>query len=298
MKISFAFSFLIFIPVAIGIPFLLPAQQIWYFGNGAGLDFSSGTPKSVYDGKLFTLEGCATACDDKGRLLFYTDGITVWNKYHKEMQNGTGLNGSPSSTQSALIVLQPGTKDIFFLFTTDEKGGTKGLCYSVIDLSEDEGVVTQKNIKLLKLSAEKITAVRNESGKGFWVISHQWNSNNFYVFPVTVQGVGKPVISPVGTSHAETGAGENREAIGCFAVSPDGKKVASVICYRAKNNLELFDFNNSTGRVSNALAFTLTGSPYGLAFSPDNSKLYISFLKGRSGVVQFDLDGKSTAEIV
>ena len=292
MKISIAFSFFLF-----NFSFLIHAQQIWYFGNGAGLDFSSGTPKPIYNGKLFTLEGCATACDDHEHLLFYTDGITVWNKFHKEMQNGTGLNGSQSSTQAALIVPQPSVKGKYFLFTTDEKGGSKGLCYSVIDISSAGGVVIKKNIQLLGLSTEKLSAVQSANGKDSWVITHQWNSNSFYAFPVTAQGIGKPVISAIGLSHTETGAGENREAIGYLCASPDGKKIASAVCYRGKNNLELFDFDNSTGKISNASTFSLSGSPYGLCFSSDNTKLYISFLKGRSGIVQYDLNDRSIIEI-
>jgi len=274
----------------------LSAQQVWYFGNGAGLDFSSGAPKPIQNGGLFTLEGCASASDEKGKLLFYTDGITVWNSSHKELKNGIGLNGSQSSTQAALIVPQPGKLGVYVLFTTDEKGGSKGLCYSVIHMTSGSGVVVQKNIPLLSPVAEKLTVVRNDGG-GFWLIAHQWNSNSFYVYPVTAEGVGRPVISSVGTAHAETGAGANKEAIGALCASSDGNKIASVICYRSQNNLELFDVNRSTGKISNPSAVTLNGFPYGLCFSPDNSKLYVSFLKGKSGIAQFDVNDGSVLEV-
>lgn len=292
MKSFRIFSFLIFYS-----PFLLFTQSVWYFGNGAGLDFSSGSPKTLQDGTIYSLEGCAIAYDEKGRILFYTDGITVWNKSHKEIKNGTGLNGSQSSTQAALIVPKPGAEGDYFLFTTDEKAGSKGLCYSVVHMSSGSGVVTQKNIQLLGSSAEKLTIVRNESKNGFWVIAHQWNSNNFYVFPVTAKGVGSPVISSVGASHAETGAGDNKEAIGSLCTSFDGKKIASAICYRTQNNLEVFDFESSTGRISNPTSVLLNGFPYGLCFSPDNTKLYISCLKGKSGIIQYDMADRSSTEI-
>jgi metal-dependent HD superfamily phosphatase/phosphodiesterase len=32
----------------------------WYFGDGAGLDFSSGNPVAVTNGALHTLEGCSS----------------------------------------------------------------------------------------------------------------------------------------------------------------------------------------------------------------------------------------------
>ena len=56
--------------------------NIWYFGENAGLDFNSGAPVPLIDGQLNTLEGCAAISDNSGDLLFYTDGMTVYNKNH------------------------------------------------------------------------------------------------------------------------------------------------------------------------------------------------------------------------
>ena len=56
--------------------------NIWYFGKNAGLDFNSGTAIPLTDGAMNTWEGCASIADPNGNLLFYTDGITVWNKNH------------------------------------------------------------------------------------------------------------------------------------------------------------------------------------------------------------------------
>ena len=54
--------------------------------------------------------------------MFYTDGRYVYNKMHNVMPNGSGLMGHSSSTQSAIIVLQPGTynvslKDLIFIIS-------------------------------------------------------------------------------------------------------------------------------------------------------------------------------------
>jgi hypothetical protein len=64
----------------------------------AGLNFSTCTPTVLSDGQVNTEEGVATISDANGSLLFYTDGIKVWNKLHQVMANGTGLMGHPSST--------------------------------------------------------------------------------------------------------------------------------------------------------------------------------------------------------
>lgn len=287
----------------------------WYFGNGAGINFSSGAPVALTDGNLFTEEGCASVADSKGNMLFYTNGITVWDHRHNIMPNGIGLAGGISSTQSALILPSPGSMEKYYIFTVAEKAGPSGLSYSVVDLlaGSDKKIYTKnqnilltpdllfsavkpdvikKNIRLLAPVSEKMTSVRHSNGKDFWVIVHQWNTNSFYAFPLTSEGVGKPVVSSIGSVHRESGAGSFRESIGCLVSSPDGKKLCSAICYKPDNDLELFRFDNSTGLISDLQKIRTKGFGYGLAFSPDNSKLYVSFLKGEAGIIQYDLNEK------
>ena len=82
--------------------------NIWYFGNYAGLDFNSGSPVVLNNSAMSAFEGCSSIADENGNLLFYTDGMTVWNMNHQVMYNGTGLYGNSSSTQSGVIVPLPG----------------------------------------------------------------------------------------------------------------------------------------------------------------------------------------------
>ena len=155
--------------LGIAFPTLLFGQSEtsnWYFGNGAGITFNTdGSVTPLSNGKLNTFEGCASISNGFGGLLFYTDGIIVYNQDHAIMENGTGLFGDPSSTQSALIVPKPGEPDIFFIFTVDtkieEEDPDRGLNYSTIDMSMNggKGRVIQKNIPLLADCSEKITAV-------------------------------------------------------------------------------------------------------------------------------------------
>ena len=97
----------------------------WYFGNNAGITFSTSPPSALSDGQLATNEGCSSISDASGNLLFYTDGRTVWDREHNIMPNadyfgGTGLNGDPSSTSSGLIVPHPSDNDLYYVFTVDE----------------------------------------------------------------------------------------------------------------------------------------------------------------------------------
>ena len=102
---------------------LEPSQQQgakWFFGANAGLDFANGTPTAITDGKLQTPEGTSSIANSKGELLFYTDGIKVFDRDGKEMQcladSCKPLKGSANSTQSALIVPQPTCKGCEYLY--------------------------------------------------------------------------------------------------------------------------------------------------------------------------------------
>lgn len=166
-------------------------NNIWYFGANAGISFSSGSPVALTNGSLTTTEGVATICDNAGNLLFYTDGVTVYNRNHVIMTNGNGLNGDASSTQSAIIVQQPGNSDIYYIFTSDNDVGPNGICYSIVNMSLSGGLgaVTVKNFNLVSQSCEKLCAIRHCNNLDMWIVSHDWNSNIYRTWSVTSSGI-------------------------------------------------------------------------------------------------------------
>ncbi|KAB1067230.1 T9SS type B sorting domain-containing protein [Tamlana haliotis] len=254
----------------------------WYFGSKSGIRFdaNNNTVTAVHDGELRTIEGCTSISDDSGNLLFYTDGITIWNKNHSVMTNGYGLLGDPSSTQSAIIVPKPNNDMVFYVFTVDDHGGDSeprhGLNYSEVDLTLGGGLgeVTNKNINLLKDSAEKITAVLKDCvSKSFWVLAYASQDgtldvfDTFHAFEVTQTGVKM-------TSVKSTFAKQTVDRRGYLKLSPDGLKVA---CANSYDGLDIYDFDVATGKVSNqnTIFQPLEASPYGVEFSPDSRLLYV-----------------------
>lgn len=254
----------------------------WYFGEHAGVSFNSGIPVALTGGALVTQEGCATISDAAGNMLFYTDGITLWNKNHVQTPNGFGLLGDNSSTQSAVIISKPGASGHYYVFTVDL--GTTGLAYSEVDMALDGGlgdiVPGQKNILLIGNTTEKLTAVGNAAGNGYWVLVHEGNSNRFMAFSVTSGGVNTtPVDSYVGANHSGS-------VIGYMKTSSNGKKLAVAIMGMSMG--ELFDFDTATGMLANPIPLTGVSSAYGLEFSPDVKKLYIASLCPPT-IYQFDI---------
>jgi len=255
----------------------------WYFGFNAGINFNDGEVNSLTDGALSTNEGCSVISNTKGELLFYTNGVSVWDRNHNIMPNGNGLNGHPSSTQSAVIVPKPNSDTIYYIFTIIDFFKAEGLQYSEVDMSLNGGngdVTSEKNVFLIAPGTEKISAVQHSNGIDYWVTTHLWDSSSFATFKITAAGVETtPVISDVGSYHG--GAGFN--VIGCMKFSPNGKKLA-VAKWSANSFVELFDFNKETGVVSNPVliddffgADYLDGA-YGLEFSTNSQYLYVSDL--------------------
>ena len=140
MRIILRFFFLLLITFSSQYLYAQKEANTWYFGRYLGLDFNSGTAVPLNDGQLTTTEGVATiSSSTTGNLLFYTDGIKIWNRLHTVMPNGNGLFGDPSSSQSAIVIPKIGDTTRYFVFTVDALLGTKGINYSVVNMTLDNG---------------------------------------------------------------------------------------------------------------------------------------------------------------
>ncbi|TYA65978.1 T9SS type B sorting domain-containing protein [Seonamhaeicola marinus] len=256
----------------------------WYFGYGAGIEFNLTTNSinTVNTSQLWTNEGCSSISDEYGNLLFYTEGSRVWNRNHTQMGNGFGLFGDNSSTQSAIIVPKPNDPDIYYIFTVDTTVGfdpDNGFNYSVVDMTLDGGLggVVQKNVNLLPHCSEKLTAVLKDCiTKSIWVITLASEDgisnlyNTFYAYEVNDSGVNP---TPVKTTFPTLFPSDRR---GYLKLSPDGTKLVAA---HVRDGMEVYDFDTTTGIVSNPIALTINSStspfPYGVEFSPNSQLLYV-----------------------
>ncbi|MBK5283815.1 MAG: T9SS type A sorting domain-containing protein [Bacteroidia bacterium] len=269
----------------------------WYFGVLAALDFTGGNPVAVSLSSINTNEGCSSISDSLGNLLFYTDGLMVWNRNHTPMPNGTGLMGGISATQSALIVPFPGSTTLYYIFTVDEIGGANGFRYSEVDMNLDAGmgdVTSNKNIFILDHVTEKLSSVQHSNGSDYWIAVHEWGSDAFYVYQLTTTGLQSiPVISHTGMVHDST---QIQNTYGQMKFSFCGDKLALAAGYL--NKAELFSFDNTTGVVYNPVLLSFFDHVYGIEFSSEGSRLYVSTYSGGGTVEQFDLSSGISATII
>ncbi len=289
----------------------------WRFGVQSGLDFNSGQPVVVTGGQTGTnagpgenQEGTSCIADSAGTLLFYANGKGIWNSTNQLMPNATDLQGGLSSTQAALIVPKPGNDSLFYVFTSDEfqsyaSPSLKGYRYSIVNMCLDnkkgDVMSTAKNVLLLDSATEKLSACPDAAGTGYWVLGHKMFSDRFYAWHLTAAGITATVISPAGMVH---GLWPNSNppswvagmAQGQMKFNPAGTRLGLVHGNYQPALLDLFDFNNATGVVSNPCQIVtdaaMLKSPYGLEFSPDGSKVYIALSGGSGGnrLHQYDLN--------
>ncbi|GMQ34764.1 hypothetical protein [Algoriphagus taiwanensis] len=266
-------------------------NNIWYFGDGAGLDFNpdpddenAPTPRPIAQRHPQNIPaGTTTISDQAGQVLFFTDGASVWDLNGQLMQNGDNIGGDNSATQSVIAVPVPTQPTLFYLFTTQAQGGgSNTVSYSVVDIKSENqtgvGNVTTKNNFLFSPSTEQTAALT--SGDTTWVMFHELGNNTFRAYPVTVNGIGPAVLSSVGSNH-----GFN-SGFGTMKFSPDGTKLAVTISEGGCNKVEIFNFDQQTGEMSEyaRLDMGCNGDIYGLEFSNDSDRILVSYRNGGPGV--------------
>ena len=263
-------------------------SNIWYFGEWAGLDFNSGSPVPLMDGKVDNWEGCASICSENGDLLVYTDGIKVWNRDHAVIPGANNLHGNNSSTQSGIIVPDPADENRYYIFTVDAEGGPRGIKHTLIDMTMNGGLggVVSANIPMFNASTEKITAIPHCNKVDWWIIGHRKNSRKFLIWELTAAGLSAMTLTgDIGSLHG----GGTTNTIGYLKSAPNGSKLALAVY--GSQYFELFDFDDQTGTISNPIKFNnaLFDNPYAVEFSPNGERLYLAGTQNTPRLFQLDL---------
>ena len=264
----------------------------WYLGKGAGLNFNDGTQPvtALTNGALSTAGGCATVSDANGELLFYTDSKFIWTKTHEPMKGSGLLFGSQDVSQNVVIVPSPIDANEYYIFTNEGfRLGSHGLNYTVVDMTLQNGMGSvdeyQLNEPLLEYSSEKLTTVFNPDDGSYWIIafapsSDPTHSDTFYSFKLIEDYI---ILSNQSTFSFLPEVVDYPG--GQMKISPDGTTLAMVhntVDEKGPSsgveNVFSFDFNMLTGAVTSKNTYALDNTLYcyGLEFSPDSDKFFVS----------------------
>jgi PKD repeat protein len=273
-------------------------SMIWYFGRNLGFDFHTNPPTQLYNANsnFEGYIGSATICDPQGNLKFYSDGKKVFNKNHQIMKNGNGLLGnSINHSARTLIIPRPNNPGLYYIITLSYQWPAK-LQYSEVDMNKDNGlgeVVSKKNF-LMDSASFQLTAVKHSNGQSLWLLTSSFTSSVHYAFEINSSGIQAPVLSKCSNFISPNGI------VGNMKLSPDNKFLVSSSYMTLKGgSLQFFKFNATTGEIKYDFGIFDNEEYYGVEFSPDISKLYVTTV-GRplpgDLIWQFDLKaGDSTS---
>jgi gliding motility-associated-like protein len=275
----------------------------WYFGWYSAINFNDSGVVALTDSKISADALSGTISDASGNLLFYTNGINVWNKEHKVMQNGTGLKGFSAGVgidQNVIIVPWPSKKGFYFIFTNEDNYTDplvrSELYYSVVDMAQDSGrgAIVSKNIFLMTNATRKMNAIMHSNGKAVWLVTHEAVSDNFVSFLIDQNGVNSSKIYSKGNITLTIGSVDKR---GYIKVSP-GSDLLVHCTYRAGKGFEICKFDNSKGTVTECINLQLAGfqTPTTSEFSPSGKYLYIG-LDQSYNILQYDVSVWDSATI-
>jgi len=258
------------------------------FGN-MRIDFNYQPPKVFKENLKINFQSCGGACSDSlGNLLFYTNGIRIFNKEHQLMENGDAINPGPvwnNSQNDGYITFYspfalplPNADNIYYLLHADAALATgttyiQHLYYSIVDIKANNGLgkVIVKNQVLLEGDLIMPTAVKHANGRDWWIITAQVADTKHSLFLLTPQGISGPYVQDIGPPFNET------EYVAQSIFSEDGKHY---LRHDSNIALRLYDFDRCSGQLSNLRIIPFQGDAYQhsffAAFSPNSRFLYLS----------------------
>jgi gliding motility-associated-like protein len=291
--------------------------NIWHFGDGRSIDFSSGVPVMLSGSQIQGAKsGSASYCDSFGNLLFYTNGGgrepftgqatgSIWNRNHTVMHDMAGVEGGGVTRQNSIIVEAPGQDSVYYLFTMDEvtwdigasattiaaQPGGRGLSYFTIDMRLNNGLgnIVVASQLVFTPSYSALTAIRHANGHDYWIINHL-NSVGFGVFLLNSAGVfqiGSYVLpAPYFINNTTQ-----------LKASPDGSMIFSATGIWSAPDPLVISFDKATGQLSNPVLLPDFGAEP--EFSPNSRYLYgfkeisLSATSHRYRIIRFDLQNLS-----
>jgi|GEM_PF-3288854 len=277
-----------------------PSQQQtrqWCFGYGARVTFPNGggpASPAASSTPMLVQEASVSVADTLGNLLFFSSGDSIWDRNAQVMPNGGGLLGDRTRTQPVLALPHPDPNQSqrWFVFYLTAGGDTTALRYSLVDMSLRGGlgdvVSGSRDLPVANLGPAlgytgKLTASIAcrpvVTSRDYWIWLHKAGTSEFVRLPFTTAGPGQPVVQSIGSPHNSsfTAGIPTAASRGYMKCSPDGRAMALVLGGpNASNLIEYLRIDPANGVLSNPITLPALGGEHGVAFSPDNAKLFVA----------------------
>jgi gliding motility-associated-like protein len=247
----------------------------WYFADSAALRFDANSIMSLDNSVLSDPQlslSCITMSDTSGNLLFYSNGIDVWNKQHQIMANGGSLSNVPNlgnRVGQAIAIPMPNNDSLYYLFYNHSvlSNYQYSLCYSIINMNRQNGLgeVIQRNIVLKDETNIGLTVILDNNKRDFWIVTKYLYSPIFYSFKLSDTGVtSQPIISDFSIFNPTIFLLGHS----LMKASPNGKLIAM--------GKYIFFFNQNSGVLYSPRALGYNNISLGsFCFSPNSQRYYM-----------------------
>lgn len=250
-------------------------KDLWIFGKGASLKFDSrvAKPYALSDDFLINSpEAAATGIDKNGNLLFYSDGVNIWNSKHKLIYKN--LLGSQNATQGISFFPDPDNDKLFLLVTAHTSAFQDGSYLYKLDFTNSLDGEVSNLITPLDSSAksyERVEIVKHFNKKDIWVVLNPHLTDNSY-YLVYLYKDGKIYYKDKYKSRMKRNFNK-----GYLTVSNDQNILVSTD-YDG-NEIEFALFDNGTGTIDTTAVLSTSvfeTGVYGVEFSENSKYLYLT----------------------
>ncbi len=303
--------------ICMGCLIFVEAQKqynMWYFGTKAAINFNTTPTTGMLGSQLSTFESSTSICDSNGRVLFYTNGDTMFNRLNRPLKNFNCPISKDhfSSRQGSMALPVPKSNHLYYLITVDGDDNQSPfyldgyIRYSIIDMNGDgglgEAVVLFKPLGIIN-PRENFGVSLHANGIDYWIASID-DVNGFFYCKRTVNGAFDTTF-PIEQKLTNSDLISN-----CNKFSPDSKIFLSHLKMNPGNSGYtefLYKFNNSDGTLSDQVSincdiYNALGNNG--EFSPDSRFLYTrryyykaSINRMITEVLQYDLSVWNSAAI-
>ena len=247
----------------------------WFLADSAGIQWVNGDSAVTVDWyNLRGEEGSGSISDSDGNLLFYTNGVDIFDYKHRKLNTDFSLNGDWSSTQGKLILKHPESNE-YHVFTNKYIGLQKSQLYHTSFIWEgDSAKFINKATIISNLVGESIGAVNHQNNRDIIVMYHSLYGDTFYMQLINknelndckITSINGAIISPSAFYWTMT-----------LFFSPSGSLCSFGSGPLDYTTIDLYKFNNQTAFLSNQVnPGTIPGFFSGV-FSPNDSFLYLDF---------------------
>jgi hypothetical protein len=239
-------------------------------------------------------------CD--GQNIFYSSHNRLYNSQHEYLLNGTFM-GHSSVADGLAACYMGNNKYLFFSVTTSYEEGARGLKAYVVDMNEDNGRGALVDSVVIEAASHGIAEsiellAKDGTSNQYWLVYADCNgscagenNNRLRVRPIDVS---KPFGAGTGYMIESVSHTTTKTASRTFTMKASQQHDRIAVTDWDSHEIELFDFDVSTGTLSHRLTHDVGGDLYGLEFSPDGNQIYVARYYGaQAELYQYEISSSS-----